>query len=316
MAKSGIQWKKYIIYILVIPIMIFFYFNAPIFFTWSNFLSLLVQSSVIGIVAIGMTYVIITAGIDLSVGSILYVSGIVAVILVKNTGSIFVGVMCAIVASCLLGAINGFIITKLKLVPFVVTLATMSIFRGFGHVIVGGRSLFDIPRKYSLIGQGKFFFVPIPVLIFLIISVLGYIVLKKTKFGLLVCAVGNEDSARAAGINVTKIVFVVYTIIGVLAGLGGIIITSRVGGSQFDLGVGLELASISAVIIGGTSFEGGEGNIIGTVLGAVAVGSVDNILRILEVSVYYYKILWGMVILSAVLFNNFRKISSTLSDRA
>jgi ribose transport system permease protein len=276
------------------------------FFTFDNLLNLLRQISVNALIAFGMTFVILTAGIDLSVGSILALgSALTAGLLTSGMDpilAIFIGLLIGLV----LGAINGLVITKGKVAPFIATLATMTIYRGATLVYTDGRPITGLSDSFSfkMIGKGYVFGIPFPVILMLIAFAILYFVLKKTVFGRQVYAIGgNEEAAILSGIKADRVKIWVYSITGMLAVLAGIILTSRLNSAQPTAGASFELDAIAAVVIGGTSLMGGKGKIVGTLIGALIIGVIDNGLNLLNVSSFYQQIVKGGIILLAVLLD-------------
>lgn len=283
---------------------------SPEFLKVSNILNILKQVSAIGIVSAGMTYVILTGGIDLSVGSIVALSGVITGVLMKNLGlnmalSIFIG----IISGGLCGLVNGIMVTsKVKMAPFIATLCMMSIAKGLALVITSGQPIFGLPKSFSYIGGAFFLKIPIAVLIMIVIFATGYVCLKFTKLGLNIYAVGgNERATRLAGINTNRLILLTYIISGLTAGIGGIVLSSRVMVSEPIAGSLYELDAITAVVIGGVSMLGGEGSIIGTFLGVLVIGILRNGLNILGVSTYLQQVLVGLVLGGTVAFNMLKR---------
>lgn len=277
---------------------------TPRFLTLSNITNVLTQISVNAIIAVGMTFVILTGGIDLSVGSILAISGAVAAYIVKASGSVILALIVAAVIGVAIGLINGVLISKGKVQAFIVTLASMTIFRGVTYVFTNGTPISGLGGTFGDIGNKKLGFLPVPVLITLIIVLIAYYVLSETRFGRYLYALGgNEDSARLSGINTDKIKSMVYAVSGVAAAISGVIITSRIGSASPNAGSGFELDAIAAVVIGGTSLSGGEGSVMGTIIGALIIGVLNNGLNLMNVSPFYQSIVKGAVILIAVLID-------------
>ncbi|MBP2033510.1 ribose transport system permease protein [Clostridium algifaecis] len=275
---------------------------SPRFLTISNISNVLTQVSVNAIIAIGMTFVILTGGIDLSVGSILAICGAVSAVIVNSTGSIFLAVTIPIIIGAAIGLFNGFFISKCRLQAFVATLATMTIFRGLTYVYTNGNPVSSLTNTYNNIANAKIGIIPLPVIFTIIITIIAYYFLNKTRFGRHLYAVGgNEDSARLSGIKTIKIKTIVYVVCGAAAGLSGIIATSRIGSASPNAGTGFELDAIASVVIGGTSLLGGEGSVLGTIIGALIIGVLNNGLNLLNVSPFYQQIVKGVVILLAVL---------------
>ncbi len=281
---------------------------SPRFLTKSNLLNVFRQTSINAIIAAGMTFVILTSGIDLSVGSILGFTGaILANMLVKGNG-IFLSIFVAILIGGLAGMFNGFIITKGKVQPFIVTLATMILLRGATLVFTSGKPIpvtgENISSTFRWIGTGNIFGIPTPIIIMAIVFVLCYYLLNHIKFGRYIYAVGgNEKAAQLSGVNTDKIKIMAYTISGILAAVAGIIVTSRLSSAQPTAGDGYELDAIAAVVLGGTSLAGGQGTIIGTIIGALIIGVLNNALNLLDVQSYYQMIAKAIVILIAVLLD-------------
>lgn len=281
---------------------------APRFLTAGNITNVLTQVSVNAVIAVGMTFVILTGGIDLSVGSVLAITGAVAASLVKANVSVFVVVLVVIVLGALIGYINGFVIARGKIQAFIATLATMTIFRGVTYVYTQGNPISGLGNSFMVLGNKKIAGIPLPVIFMIIVVLIGAYVISQTKFGRYVYAIGgNEDSARLSGISTKTIKNYVYMISGITAAISGIIVTSRIGSASPNAGSGFELDAIAAVVLGGTSLAGGEGNISGTIIGAVIIGVLNNGLNLLNVSPFYQLIVKGLVILLAVLVDKKNK---------
>ena len=281
---------------------------SPSFLSVTNIFNILRQTSVNGIIAAGMTFVILTGGIDLSVGSILAISGAICASLLVSGESMIVAILAALVVGALVGFLNGVIITKGKLQPFIATLATMTVFRGLTLVYTNGNPITlgsgNLALNFGQIGGGKLFGIPTPAIIMIFTFALCAYVLKNTKMGRYTYALGsNEEATRLSGVNTDKIKIAVYTISGILAAVAGIIITSRLFSAQPTAGDGYELDAIAAVVLGGTSLTGGKGKIAGTIIGALIIGILSNALNILDVSSYYQMMVKGAVILVAVLLD-------------
>ncbi len=281
---------------------------SPRFLSIANIKNVLTQVSVNTIIAIGMTFVILTGGIDLSVGSSLAISGAVAATIVKVTGNVFLAIVSSLLIGIIVGVINGIFISKGKIQAFIVTLATMTIFRGVTQVYTNGTPVSGLGKSFGAIGNKTFLGIPIPVVITLIVFLISYYVLNQTRYGRYLYAVGgNEDSARLSGINTDKVKTIVYIISGITAALSGIIVTSRIGSASATAGAGYELDAIAAVVLGGTSLAGGEGSIAGTIIGALIIGVLNNGLNLMNVSPYYQLIVKGLVILLAVMIDKKNK---------
>lgn len=262
------------------------------------------QISINALIAFGMTFVILTGGIDLSVGSIFALSSAIAAGLMASGTDTFLAIMVGLLAGAVMGMINGILISKGKVAPFIATLATMTVFRGLTLVYTEGKPITGLPESFSMMGKGFFLEIPMPIIWMLIAFVILLIVLKQTTFGRHVYALGsNEEATRLSGISITKVKVLVYTISGLLASLSGIILTSRLNSAQATAGMSYELDAIAAVVLGGTSLSGGKGWIVGTLIGAMIIGVLDNGLNLLNVSSFYQQVVKGGVILIAVLLD-------------
>ena len=298
--KANISKYKSLIGLVLLCIVITIV--TPNFLSVSNITNVFTQVSVNAI--IGMTFVILTGGIDLSVGSTLAISGAVGASIVKSTGNVFLAIIVAAVIGIAVGLINGLLVSKGKLQAFIVTLATMTIFRGATLVFTDGTPISKLPEAFVKIGNGKLGFMPIPVIITIIIAIIAVYALSQTRFGRYLYALGgNEDASRLSGINTDKIKTLVYVVSGFASAIAGVIITSRIGSASPNAGTGFELDAIAAVVIGGTSLAGGEGTITGTLIGALIIGVLNNGLNLMNVSPFYQSIVKGLVILIAVLLD-------------
>ncbi len=301
---------KYSIYIAFFILCIVLSIFSPVFLSTGNILNVLRQISINGIIAVGMTFVIITGGIDLSVGSVLALSAVTACSFAHpDTYPLIVPITVGLTVGLVCGGINGLIIARGRVAPFIVTLGMMTAARGLTLVYTAGRPVINLSDGYNQIGGGYIMSIPFPIIILFIVILLGIFVLNFTKFGRHVYAVGgNELAARVSGLNTIMIKVGVYSITGFLAGLAGIVISSRIMAGSPAVGQGYELDAIAAVVIGGTSLSGGVGSIAGTIIGALIIGVMNNGLDLLNVSSYYQQIVKGIIIVSAVLLD--KRISS------
>jgi len=292
-------------FLILIGLVFLMSFLSEYFLTIGNIVNIIRQVSIYGIIAMGMTLVIIMGGIDLSIGAIVAIGGVVAANLIKNFGlPIWEATILAIFAGFLLGFLNGIIISKLKIAPFVITLAMMSIARGLAYVYVDGMPIVNLPKDFVRFGQGNISFLPGPIFIFIIVIIIAYVILHLTKLGRYIYYIGgNENAAIFSGINVTKVKTIVYALIGAFSALSGVILTARINSAQPQAGLGYELDVIAMVIIGGTSFTGGTGTIAGTCIGVLIIGIINNALDLLGISSYYQMIVKGLVIASAVILD-------------
>ena len=285
-------------------------FASENFLTWPNWVNILRQTSINGILAIGMTYVILTKGIDLSVGSILALSGLVAASFVTGgePQSVFIAIMIGLAVGIALGSVYGFVVSWLSVPPFVVTLGMLSIARGFTFIYNDGMPIAGLSPQFRFIGQGMLGGIPVPVIILAVTFLVFWFVLRYTTFGRYVYAVGgNEKSAKTSGINTRFIIFAAYAISGFLSALAGMILAARTTSALPQAGVAYELDAIAAVVIGGTSLSGGVGTLTGTLIGALIIGVINNGLDMLGVSSYYQQVIKGTIIVAAVLLDVSRK---------
>lgn len=310
LSKEWLIEQKSLIALLFLVVVVSFL--NPNFFTVDNLLNILRQTSVNAIIAVGMTLVILTAGIDLSVGSVLALCGAFAATLVEMEVPVLVAVPTALLAGATLGAISGIIIAKGKVQAFIATLVTMTLLRGVTMVYTDGRPIStgftDTADTFVWFGTGYALGIPVPVWLMVVVFAGAWYLLNHTRFGRYVYAVGgNESATRLSGINVDRVKIGVYAICGLLAALAGIIVTSRLSSAQPTAGMGYELDAIAAVVLGGTSLMGGKGRIMGTLIGALIIGFLNNALNLLDVSSYYQMIAKAVVILLAVLVDNKNK---------
>ncbi|TWD98531.1 monosaccharide ABC transporter membrane protein (CUT2 family) [Neobacillus bataviensis] len=304
--NTGKLLAKYGIYIAFAILFVILSISSESFLTTTNIINILRQVSIIGIVAIGMSFVIITGGIDLSVGSIMALSAVVASSFAKadSSYSLIIPIMIGLTVGLACGLINGVLVAKWKVAPFIATLGMMTAARGLAMVYTNGRPVIGLNNSYNNIGSGYILGLPIPVIIFIFIVAIGIFLLNFTVYGRHVFATGgNEQSAKLSGIRVNSVKIGVYAIAGLLAGAGGMILSSRIMSGSPVLGQGYELDAIAAVVIGGTSLFGGVGSIVGTLIGVLIIGVMNNGLDLLNVSSYYQQILKGTIIVIAVLLD-------------
>lgn len=278
----------------------------PRFLTHANILNVLRQTSINSIIAIGMTLVILTGGIDLSVGSILAFCGAVMPSLLNAGHNPILAFIVTLALGLVFGFFNGFLVSKMKLQAFIVTLVTMTFLRGATLVFTEGKPITvdDGGLLFENIGGGYLFDIPIPIYIMIALFVAGHYLLMHTKFGRYTYAIGgNEEATKLSGINVDKVKMWVYGLCGMLSALAGVILTSRLYSAQPTAGSGYELDAIAAVVLGGTSLAGGVGRVTGTALGALIIGVLGNALNLLNVSSYYQMMIKAIVILIAVLID-------------
>jgi ribose transport system permease protein len=287
----------------------------PLFVSAQNIMNVLTQVSINALLATGMTFVILTGGIDLSVGSIAGFSGVSSAFLVRLLNEnisldvvILIALCVALFAAFIYGSIVGFCVSKLNVAPFIATLAMLSVARGFAYIISGGKPIFEVPETYKWIGQYRLFGVlPIVILIMLLIMIIANFIISRTPFGRHLLAIGsNEHVAYLSGVNVKKIKIIVYIISAFTAALGGIILASKIGTGQPSSAEGYELDAIAAVVLGGTSLNGGKGSIGKTAIGVVTIGVINNGMSLLLVDAYTQKVVMGVIILFAVILDQYR----------
>jgi ribose transport system permease protein len=281
---------------------------TPHFLTAINLASVARQTAVINIMALGMTLVIITGGIDLSVGSILAIAGLFGTMAIKDGYPIPVAILIGIVCGLLCGFLNGLMITQLRINAFIVTLGTLEAYRGFALVVSKGLPVHEIPDSFSFLGDGNLLGIPFSLWLLAFCAVLTHFVLEHTKLGRYAFAIGsNSAAAYYAGVPIKFHLTAVYAIAGMLAGLAGMIEASRLMTGQPTAGQGYELQAIAAVVIGGGSLTGGEGSVVGTLIGAFIIGLLSNGSDLLGVNPYWQQVIIGAVIIAAVAFDELRK---------
>ncbi|MFN3698707.1 MAG: ABC transporter permease, partial [Dictyoglomus sp.] len=257
---------------------------------------------------IGETLIIIGGGIDLSVGSLVALTGVLVALFMKNGIDMIIAIILVLIISSLIGLWHGFFVTKLNVPPFIITLGTLTAARGLASVITKGWPIIGLPEKFFFIGQGYIWGIPFPTLIFIAFALLAFFITKYTVLGRNLYAVGgNIEAARLSGVDVDKVRIFTYVFSSFLAGITGIIIASRLSQGQAGVGGGYELSAIAAAVIGGTSLSGGEGTILGTVIGASIMSVIHNGLILLEISSYWHDVVMGLVIVTAVTIDIWRK---------
>lgn len=280
------------------------------FMTWGNWVNVLRQTSINGLLAIGMTFVILTGGIDLSVGSLLAVSAMVTGSLVtgEQPSSLWLAIPAGLLAGTALGAVNGLVVARLAVPPFVMTLGMLSVARGLTFIYSDGMPIANLSSEFRFLGQGMLGGLPVPVLVLAVTFALFWFVLNYTTFGRYIYAVGgNLKSAKTSGVQTRLVLFSAYLISGLLAALAGLILTARTTSALPQAGVAYELDAIAAVVIGGTSLNGGVGKLTGTLIGALIIGVINNGLDLMGVSSYYQQVIKGAIIVAAVLIDVSRK---------
>jgi|SRR5690625_141355 len=290
-----------ILLIFIIGLIIFFTTQSPYFFTKLNIFNILMQISILGFLAIPLTYIIISGAMDLSVGSILAISAVTIGYLHQLGINIWLSAVLGIIVAVIAGSFNGLLIAKYKMQAIVVTIATLVMYRGLVYVITQGNPISGYPKSFYFLGQGTLFGLPFNVIILILFYVLAYIVIKKTRIGRYIFALGNnEETVRYSGINVVKVRFMTFLMSGFFAGIAGLFYVSMYASAQADAGDGIELDVITAVLIGGTNIFGGRGSLIGTFLGVLLIGILRNGLNLMGVSALFQTVILGVLILIAV----------------
>lgn len=277
-------------------------FSNPYFLTSRNIINLARQVSLNAIIACGMTFVIITGGIDLSVGSIVALTGtLITGFIVQLSLAPWLAILLGLFVGVMLGSFNGIVIANTKIPPIIATLGMMSIARGSALLYTGGKPIAGLSAGFKFIGRGYFGPIPVPVIIMIFIAIIASIILNQTKFGRHVCALGDsEETVRLSGISVKSLKMKVYMITGLMSAISGLILASRLGSGQPLAGDGWELDAIAATVVGGTDIMGGRGTIIGTIIGAFIIGVINNGLNLMNVSPYLQLVVKGIVIIGAV----------------
>lgn len=291
-------------FIGLILLCVLFTILSPFFLTPSNLMNVAQQSAIIAVISVGMTFVIITAGIDLSVGSVLAFSGVVMASVLHAGLPIPVGIAAGLSIGFLCGTVNGLLVTYGKIPPFIATLGMMSIARGAGLWYTDGRPISGFEDSFRFLATGEVLHIPVPVIIMLLVYAAAHFVLTRTKMGRYTYAIGgNEKAAILSGINVNLYKNIIYGIAGLLSALGAVMLTARLNSAQPIAGVMYELDAIAATVIGGTSLFGGQGTVIGTLIGALIIGVLRNGLNLLGVSSFIQQIVIGTVIIGAILLD-------------
>ena len=304
LARLGSVLRRFGIVIAFALLVVILSLLSGSFLTVSNLLNIARQVSINAVIAAGMTFVILTGGIDLSVGSVLAVSGAVIAGLLSAGRPLLVGIGAGLAVGAALGLLDGLVITRGKVQPFIATLGMLTIGRGLTLVYTDGRPITGLPDAFVWLGAGEVSRIPVPVVIMILVSLISYGILTQTVFGRYVYAIGgNEEAARLSGVDVATHKTLVYVISGVLSAVSAVILTARLNSAQPTAGVGFELDAIAAVVLGGTTLAGGEGSISGTLLGAFIIGVINNGLNLLNVNPFYQQVVKGAVILLAVLLD-------------
>ena len=293
----------------------------PDFLKLSNLLGVANQTAIYAVIAVGMTMVIITGGIDLSVGSLVALASVCSAIVVRDwgggseagAGMVVIGMLAGVCVCALAGAFNGFLVTAFQIPPFIVTLGMMMMASGLSFRLAEGRSIPDLPEAFFWLGRGQTFGVPNPVLLMMLLYTVAHVVMSRMVFGRYVYSIGgNETAARLSGVPVKRVLLVVYTICGALAGLGGVVLTSQLSAGDPKFGLMYELEVIAAVVVGGTSLMGGQGKVLSTLIGAFIIAVIKNGMNLTNVDPFNQKIVLGAVLTGAVLIDTLKRRRVTL----
>ncbi len=280
----------------------------PVFLTTQNLLNVLRQVSITSIVAVGMTFVIITGGIDISVGSTVALSGVVVAYALREGYGLEISIVAALIVSTAAGLLNGVLVSYGKVMAFVATLGTMNLFRGTALIVTNGQAIWGLPKDFVRIGTGYVLGIPIPVIITFVIYISGHLLLTRFTFGRYTLAIGgDEEAARLCGVRVQRIKLLTYGFCGLMSGISGVVLAARLGSGQPSTGTGYELTAIAAAVIGGNSLSGGHGTVWGTLLGALILGVVSNALNLWGVASFYQTVVTGLIVLTAVLVDKLRR---------
>jgi ribose transport system permease protein len=301
----------------IIMLVVIFSLLTPSFLSSNNILNIVVQGSVTAILAIGQMFVIITSGIDLSIGSMLALGSMVAGTLLVAGIPIVVAVIAGLLAGAVAGTVNGLLATKLGITPFIVTLGTMSLFGGLAFLISDGKILYTLPQGFLDTFAGRIAGIPVPVWVLAVVTIVGMIVLKYTKFGEYLIAIGgNQEVARLAGIKVSLYVTAAYALAGILAVIGGLLLIARLGSADPVVGTDLMLPAIAAAVMGGAALRGGEGSVGGAVLGAMLISALQSGLTLINVQAFYQQLALGAVILIALILDRVQRTSKRRTPKA
>jgi inositol transport system permease protein len=305
--------RRYGTPLFLVLLIVFFALGNSRFLSMRNVSNILTEVSIYGIIAVGMTFVILTAGVDLAVGSLLAFAGMAGAYVMKAIGvdyslSWLVALSTATAVGALVGYLQGKAVTVFSIPPFIVTLGGLTVWRGATLILNDGSPIAGFDASYRWWGTGAIIGVPVPVVFFGVIALVGYVAQRYTRYGRYVYAVGgNPEAARLNGLDVAAIITSVYLIVGALAGLAGFLLSARLGAAEAVGGVGYELRVIASVVIGGASLAGGRGGIGGTVIGALLIGVLTNGLVIMHVSSYWQQVVIGLIIVAAVAFDSYAK---------
>ncbi len=294
--------RKHGIFYVCIVVFIFFAVASDAFLTKNNLMNVVRQVSMLGITAVGMTCVILTSGIDLTVGSVLGLAGTVCAKLMVEAGfHPVISVILALVAACLCGIVSAFMITTVRIPPLIATLGLMGTIRGVIYILCGGLPVYGFTKSFKIIGQGYIGIIPVPVIIMITIFIIGHLFLKRSRYGRYIYGLGgNEEAARLSGVNIRGMKYLTYVFSSLCAGIAGIVMLSRLFSAQPTTGDGFEMNVITAVVLGGISIAGGEGKLSGVIAGVMIIGILTNGMILLNIDSYWQMVVQGIVLLMAV----------------
>lgn len=307
--KKRFSLSKIFVYLVLVVIILFFTVTTDTFLTSKNILNICRQISMIGICSVGMTMVLLTGGIDISVGSIIALVGVAAAKLIGEAGmAIFPAMLIGVAAGALCGLINGIMVAKFDVPALITTLAMQTMARGAAYILTSGIPIYGLPEEIKTLGQGYFFKIPIPVIIMALIFLFGWWLLEQTRFGRYTYAIGgNQEVARLSGINVLKMKIFIYTLSGLFAGLSGVIMLSRINSGQPATSSGFEMDVITGAVLGGISVAGGEGKLVNVIAGVLIMGMLSNGMTLMNLDEYWQWVVKGIVLLLAVTFDNMQR---------
>jgi ribose/xylose/arabinose/galactoside ABC-type transport system permease subunit len=281
---------------------------SPYFFTTQNFSNILIQSAITIVIASGATLVIASGGIDLSVGSVLCLSGILMAMSVKAGLPAWLSILIGLSAGILMGAVNGFLIGVVKITPLIATLASLSVIRALAYIITDARPIYGFPMSIRVFGTGYLGPIPYAFILAVVVALLLLLVIKRTRIGRYTLAIGgNEEAARLSGVNIWKTKIVIYALAGLCAAVASLILTARLNAAEALAGSGMEMEAIAAAVIGGASLAGGVASIPGTIIGAILMATLKNGLTLMSVQPYFQQLTIGIVIVAAVFIDKIRK---------
>jgi ribose/xylose/arabinose/galactoside ABC-type transport system permease subunit len=300
-AESGI-------FLALILLMLAFSILSKYFFTTQNLSNILIQSAITIVIASGATLVIASGGIDLSVGSVLCLSGIIMAMSIKAEIPAWASILIGLASGTLMGAVNGFLIGIVKITPLIATLASLSVIRALAYIITDARPIYGLPMSFRIFGTGYLGPIPYAFILAIVVALLLLLVIKRTRIGRYTLAIGgNEEAARLSGVNIWKTKIVIYALAGLCAAVAALILTARLNAAEALAGSGLEMEAIAAAVIGGASLAGGVASIPGTIIGAILMATLKNGLTLLSVQPYFQQLTIGIVIVAAVFIDKIRR---------